>query len=322
MRLVHSRYTGRDFNTRKVSAIMKVISGNRRYSGIGKVRKRFGLLMISPAFFILFIMTIYPFVYVIVVSLHRWSIVPTIPRVFVGLGQYLAMFKDTFFHKSLSVTFIFVFGVVFMEMLLGFSLALLISKSRERWLRVVFLMPAVMAPVVVGLTWKFLLGYDLGTINYFLNALGLNRVNWLGKPGTALVSVMIVDIWQWTPFAMLIFLAGLDSLPLEPYEAARVDGASAFQILRYVTLPQLIPIVAIVLMFRTLDAFKTFDIIYMITRGGPSNATEVFSYRIYQKAFFHNQLGFAAALSVVAIILATIMMNVFSRLLSKAQART
>jgi multiple sugar transport system permease protein len=289
---------------------------------LGVVRKRFGWAMISPAFVILFIMSIYPFVYVIVVSLYRWTIVPTIPRVFVGFNQYLSMFKDSYFWKSLWVTFTFVLGVVIIEMGLGFAIALLISTSRGRWLRVVFLMPAVVAPVVVGLTWKFLLSYDLGTVNYFLTTIGLKRVNWLGKPFTAFISIMIVDIWQWTPFAMLIFLAGLESLPLEPYEAARVDGASTWQILRYVTLPQLTPVIAIVLMFRTLDAFKTFDIIYMITRGGPSNATEVYSYKIYQKAFFHNQLGFAAAMSVIAIILATIMMNIFSRLLSKAQTKT
>jgi multiple sugar transport system permease protein len=294
----------------------------RHTATLGNTRKRFGFLMISPAFFILFIMTIYPFLYVIVVSFYRWSIVPTIPRVFVGFEQYVSMFRDTYFHKSLWITFTLMIGVVIVEMLLGFLLALFISTSRGRWMRVVFLMPAVIAPVVVGLTWKFLLSYDLGTVNYFLTAVGLERVNWLGKPLTAFISIMIVDIWQWTPFAMLIFLAGLESLPLEPYEAALVDGASKSQVLRYVTLPQLTPVIAIVLMFRTLDVFKTFDVVYMITRGGPGNATEVLSYKIYQKAFFHNQLGYAAGLSVVALILATVMMNLFSRILSRAQSST
>jgi multiple sugar transport system permease protein len=292
---------------------------NQRRVSLGSTQKKFGLLMIAPAFLALFIMTIYPFIYIIIVSLHRWSIVPTIPRVFVGLGKYANMIKDTSFHETLEVTFAFTFGVVIIETVLGFLLALLISTGKERWTRVAFLMPAVIAPVVVGLTWRFLLSYDLGTINYFLTTVGLDRVNWLGRPLSALISLMIIDIWQWTPFAMIIFLAGLESLPLEPYEAARVDGASPWQILRYVTIPQLIPIIGIVLMFRTLDAFKTFDTIYMVTRGGPGNATEVLSYRIYQKAFFQNQLGYAAALSVVAIILATLMMRYFIRLLSKTE---
>jgi len=293
-----------------------------RISTLGRVRRQFGWAMVAPAFIILFLMTIYPFVYVVIVSLFRWAIVPTIPRVFLGLGNYWIMIRDTAFQKTLWVTFTYTIGVVLVEMLVGFLLALLISTGRERWLRVAFLLPAIIAPVVVGLTWRFMLSYDLGTVNYFLKAVGLKPVNWLGKPLNALLSVMLIDIWQWTPFAMLIFLAGLESLPLEPYEAARVDGASPWQILKYVTLPQLTPVIAIVLMFRTLDAFKTFDVIYMVTRGGPGNATEVLSYKIWQKAFFQNQLGYAAALSVVAIILATVMMNIFSRILSKAQTRT
>jgi len=303
---------------------MKILNGFKRRTSnltLGMVRRRFGFTMIAPSFILLFLLTIYPFIYLIVVSLFRWSIVPTIPRVFLGFKQYLTMFRDTSFHKTLQVTFTFTIGVVGVELILGFLLALLISTSRERWLRVVLLMPAVIAPVVVGLTWRFLLSYDLGTINYFLSVVGIKHVNWLGRPVNALISVMIVDIWEWTPFAMLIFIAGLESLPLEPYEAAKVDGATPVQILRYVTIPQLTPVIAIVLMFRTLDAFKIFDVIYMITRGGPGNATEVLSYKIWQKAFFQNQLGYAAALSVVAIILATIMMNIFIRLLSKARSR-
>ena len=276
--------------------------------------------MVAPAFLTLFIMTIYPFYRMILISLHRWSIVPTIPRVFLGFGQYLNMFRDTSFHKTLWVTIVFTIGVVAIEMFLGFWIAFLVSISRARWLRVAFLMPAVVAPVVVGLTWRFLFSYDLGPVNFFVSSLGLERINWLGRPASALISVMIVDIWQWTPFAMLIFLAGLESLPLEPYEAAKVDGAHAWQIIRYITLPQLAPIIAVILMFRTLDAFKAFDIIYMMTRGGPGNATEMLSYKIWQKAFFQNKLGYAAAMSVLAIILATIMMKTFSALLSKARA--
>jgi multiple sugar transport system permease protein len=276
--------------------------------------------MVAPAFLTLFIMTIYPFLYMIVVSFHRWSIVPTIPRIFIGFGQYLNMIRDTSFHKTLWVTFVFTIGVVAIEMFLGFWIAFLVSTSRARWLRVAFLMPAVVAPVVVGLTWRFLFSYDLGPVNFFVSSLGLERINWLGRPASALISVMIVDIWQWTPFAMLIFLAGLESLPLEPYEAAKVDGAHAWQIIRYITLPQLAPIIAVILMFRALDAFKTFDIIYMVTQGGPANATEVLTYKIWHKEFFQNKLGYAAAMSVLAIILATIMMKTFSTLLSKARA--
>ena len=233
--------------------------------------------------------------------------------------NFVQMFRDTDFHTTLLVTFIFTLGVVLVELILGFLLALLLTSIRQRWLRVVLLLPTVIAPVVVGLTWKTLLSYDLGQINYFLRAAGLTSVNWLGTQATALISVMLVDIWQWTPFAFLIFTAGLQSLQVEPYEAAKVDGASYWQIVRRITLPQMTPIIAIVLMFRTLDAFKTFDTIYMITNGGPGNATDVLSFRIYQKAFFQNQLGYAAALSVLTLFLATLMTGVLGRILRRAR---
>jgi multiple sugar transport system permease protein len=291
----------------------------RRLSTLSSIRRSFGYSMIAPATIVLFVMTIYPFIYVIVVSLHRWAIVPSIPRIFVGLNNFLQMYRDTDVHKTLFVTFVFTFGVVLIELLLGFLLALLLASTRQRWLRVVLLLPTVIAPVVVGLTWKTLLSYDLGQINYFLKTAGLNPVNWLGREANALTSVMLVDVWQWTPFSLLIFLAGLESLPVEPYEAARVDGASYIQLVRFITLPQLTPIIAIVLLFRTLDAFKTFDTIYMITGGGPGNATDVLSFRIYQKAFFQNQLGYAAALSVLTLILATLMMSIFSRILRRTR---
>jgi len=290
-----------------------------RLSTLSSIRKSFGYSMVAPATLILFAMTIYPFAYVIVVSLYRWAIVSTIPRKFIGVNNFVQMFRDSDFHTTLLVTFIFTLGVVIIELILGFLLALLLTSIRQRWLRVVLLLPTVIAPVVVGLTWKTLLSYDLGQINYFLRAVGLGSVNWLGTQATALTSVMLVDIWQWTPFAFLIFTAGLESLQLEPYEAAKVDGASYWQIVRRITLPQMTPIIAIVLMFRTLDAFKTFDTIYMITNGGPGNATDVLSFRIYQKAFFQNQLGYAAALSVLTLILATLMTTILGRILRRTR---
>ena len=284
---------------------------------LATTKKRTGWLLVAPAVVTLFVMSIYPFIYIVVVSLHRWAIVPTIPRVFIGFQHYINLFTDSGFYQSLSVTLIYTVGVVIVEVALGFLLAFLISRTKTRWLRVAFLVPTVTTPVVVGLIWRFHLGFDLGAVNYFLSSLGIQKINWLGNTGTALMSVMLVDIWQWTPFALIIFLAGLDSLPADPFEAAVVDGASGFQVLRYITLPLLLPITAVILMFRTLDAFKTFDLIYMVTMGGPGNATEVLSYKIWHTAFFQNRIGFAAALSVIAIIIATIMMRLFVRTLKR-----
>jgi multiple sugar transport system permease protein len=282
-------------------------------------KKLFGLILVAPSVLILLVTTIYPTAYMFFVSFHRWSIIPTIPRRFLGLGQYIIMFKSNDFYKTLMITFIFILVVVLFELLIGLGLSLLILKSKVRWLRVVFFMPAVIASVVVGLIWKLMLSYDLGIINYLIKSIGLAGVNWLGAPVNALISVMLVDVWQWTPFAMLIILAGLESLPAEPIEAAQVDGASRFQVFKYILFPLLTPILTIVIMFRALDAFKTYDIIYMITRGGPANATDVLSYNIWRKAFFENNMGYAAALSVVMIILATLMTRVFIRIMAQTK---
>jgi multiple sugar transport system permease protein len=281
-------------------------------------RRRTGRIMVAPSFLLLFLMTIYPMIYMVVIGFFTWSIIPTLPRTFVGLRQYVSIFADPSLRGSIGRTLMFVGAAVFCEIVLGFLLALLISSTRVKWIRVLFLFPSIVAPVVVGLMWRFLLGYDLGTINYFLSAVGLARVNWLGVPLNAFISIVLIDIWQWTPFAFLIFLAGLETLPIEPYEAARVDGASWFKTLRYVTMPQLVPVLSVVLMFRILDAFKLFDIVYMVTRGGPGNATYVLSYEIWLSAFFYNKLGQAAALSVVMLVIATLLTTLLGRWLARA----
>ncbi len=297
--------------------MLKTFLRNNAANPMG-ARKKFGYLMVSPAFIALFLLSIYPIVYLLVVSLHRWSIIPTLPRVFVGLSQYINLLTSSDFYYSLRVTLLFTFSVVAVELVLGFILAYILLNTRIKWLRVIFLMSTVLSPIVIGLIWRVNLGYDLGLVNYFLNSLGLESVNWLGTPRMAVVSIIIVDIWQWTPFAMIIFLAGLESLPMEPFEAAIVDGASAFQILRLIVLPQLKPIIAVILMFRTLDAFKMFDVVYMMTQGGPGNATEVLSYKIWHIAFFQNRLGAGAALSVIMIIIANIMMQIFYKMMNKS----
>ena len=286
---------------------------------LGNRQKRFGYLIVAPSVIILLLSIAYPTFYMFMISFFRWSIIPTLPRYFVGLENYLSMFSDNNFYRSIIATFIFLGGAVTLEFFLGFGLAILLSKSSLRWLRMAYLFPAVIAPVVVGLMWRFMLSFDLGVINYLINLFGFEPVNWLGKPTAAMLSIILVDVWQWTPFVMLIMLAGIESLPAEPFEAALVDGASTLQVFRFLMVPLLLPIITIVLMFRALDAFKAFDIVYMVTRGGPANATDLLSLTIYRKAFFENNLGYAAAESVLMIALATVMTRMFIRLLSRFQ---
>ena len=175
-----------------------------------RTRKTVGYALIAPAFVSLFLMTIYPLAYVVFVSLHHWAIVPLIPRVFVGFQQYISLFRDSGFYQSVSATLVYTCAAVAAEMLLGFLLAWLIAKTRMLWIRLLYLLPAVTTPVVVGLIWRFFLAYNLGPINYFLSSVGLGRVNWLGGSTAALMSIILVDIWQWTPFTLLIFLSGLE----------------------------------------------------------------------------------------------------------------
>lgn len=290
-----------------------------RKAGLNQTRRRYAYMFLAPAVFLTAALTVYPTIYMLWISFHQWSIMPTLPRPFVGFGQYLEIFRNPEFFNTIQVTGTFVVSAVAVEMLLGFLVAMLLQGEHRgvKYLRLPFLIPAMIAPVVVGLIWRFMLNYDLGIINYLTNAIGLGRVPWLGQQVPALISIILVDVWQWTPFTALILLAGLDSLPGEPFEAAYVEGATRWQTIRYLTLPMLRPIVLLALMFRTLDAFKMFDVVYMVTRGGPASATNVLAYNIWRKGFFENRLGNAAALSIIMIIIATVITQVFTRALAR-----
>ncbi|MEM7021153.1 MAG: sugar ABC transporter permease [Pseudomonadota bacterium] len=273
----------------------------------------------APAFLVLFLLTIYPFAYMLWISLHQWPILPTLPRPFVGAATYLFVLTDVTFWNSVRVTALYMAASVTIQLALGFFLALLLTTPHPavRFFRLPFIIPVFISPVVVGLIWKFMLGFDLGIVNYLLRSVGLGGVNWLGGETTALLSVVLVDVLQWTPFTVLILHAGLSSLPSEPFEAAAIDGASRWQMIRYVTFPMIAPIFTVALLFRALDAFKLFDIVYILTRGGPGNATNVLAYNIWRKGFFENQLGYAATLSVLMIVVATFLAIALIRLMAR-----
>ena len=279
--------------------------------------------MVLPAVIVLLLLTIYPFIYLVYVSLYIWPISPTLPRIFLGFGQFTYLFSNPAFIESMQVTINLMVVGVTIQISLGMLLAILLStKSRiTNYFTLPFMVPVFVSPVVVGLIWKFMFNYDLGILNYLLNVIGLESVNWLGTTTTAFWSVVIIDTWQWTPFTTLIIKAGLDSMDPTPQEAATVDGASRFQIFTLVTFPSIAPIFAVALLFRTLDAFKAFDIIYIVTRGGPGGSTYVLGYNIWKTAFYQNQLGLAAAMSVVMIIIATILALILVRIMKGLMER-
>ena len=198
----------------------------------------------------------------------------------------------------------FALAAVSVQMVLGFALALMTTKvTRGRvFYRTVFILPILVPGIVIGAIWKLMYSFDFGVLNQMLGVRSARGpVDWLGNPSTALLAVIAVDVWHWTPFVFLLLLAGLESLPQDIYEAAKVDGATFLQELRYITLPLMLPTIVVTLVFRTLVAFKVFDEIYLLTGGGPGTATEVVSYTIYRRFFTEGQMGYGSALSVLVL---------------------
>jgi multiple sugar transport system permease protein len=227
-----------------------------------------------------------------------------------GLTHYLALVDDPLLRAGLRNTLIFAVAAVGGQMLLGFALALLCSRvGRGKVLyRALFILPILIPGIVIGAIWKLMLNYDFGLINQAVELLGFEPRNWLGDGATALASVIAVDIWHWTPFCFLLLLAGLESLPQDPYEAARIDGATWLQELRYITLPLMAPAIVVTFAFRLVIAFKVFDEVYLLTGGGPGTATEVVSFTLYQRFFTEDRVGYGSAMAVALIFLCSLLL--------------
>jgi multiple sugar transport system permease protein len=201
---------------------------------------------------------------------------------------------------------------VLIQVVLGFLLALFVSKiGRGRTLyRMIFILPLLIPGIVIGAIWKLILNTDFGLLNQILEVFKIWPVDWLGDEKIALYSVVMVDVWHWTPFCFLLLLAGIESLPQDIYEQAKIDGASGLQELVRITLPLMWPAIVVTFVFRFITAFKVFDEVYLLTAGGPGTATEVLSFTIYQRFFTENRAGFGAAMSVAVIFLICLMLAV------------
>lgn len=264
---------------------------------------------IMPAVIWVLLFTIFPLLYALYTSFFSFRF----GRInqFVGFGNYLRLFTDANLHNGLRVTLTFVIVTVTVQMLLGFALALLLNREMrgKSVLRAIMVLPLFATPVAVGYL-SITLFYEInGPINELLRALGGAGIPWLSNPFWALVAVIIIDIWQWTPFVFLVSLAALQGLPADLYEAAEVDGASAWQSFRSITLPLMTPILWLILLLRLVEAFKVFDIPTSLTLGGPGRATEVYSLFTYRTALRFFDHGYAAAqgfllLFIVSLIVA------------------
>lgn len=250
----------------------------------------------------------YPLLYSFYLSLTNYSIVRGKDVRLVGTEQYARALHDPNYWQALRVTFTFVICSVILELIVGMSIALALQKQKwaRDFTRSFLLTPMFVTPIAVGLMFRFLLNQQLGVIPVVLAKLGVSY-DFFG-PGKALYSIVIIDVWQWTPFMVLLLLAGLESLPRQPYEAARVDGASAAYTFRRVTLPMLSSVLMVAVLIRSLDAMKVFEYVYAITRGGPGTETQTAQYFIYQTGISFFRLGQASAMAYIllAIVMAAI----------------
>jgi multiple sugar transport system permease protein len=257
---------------------------------------------VTPALVFVIAMMIVPIIYTTYLSFHAWNGSARRAPEYLGLDNYTRLLtRDPRFGDAVARTFIFTGIAVGAELALGLGIALLINGKfmGHNLVKTLILLPMVATPVAIGMAWLLLYEPNIGALNALLRGLGLPPQDFLGSANLALFWLAVVDIWQWTPLMALILLAGLTALPEEPYEAARVDGASGWQRFRHLTLPLLFPTMIAAVLLRSIDALKTFDIIYTMTRGGPGFATETINTYGYIQSFEYFQLGQASSLLIV-----------------------
>jgi multiple sugar transport system permease protein len=275
--------------------------------------RRAALFLISPALLVLLALNVFPMLYAIDISLYYWRLAGLQPRRFIGLRNYELLFGDDRFVNSILVSIGFVTGAVAVELALGLALAFVFNARLPglATLRKLSLLPVMLMPLVVGLVWFYMFNENFGVVNWFFTVLGGHRVPFLTGDRLALLTVIVADAWQWTPFVMLVLFAALQGLPEYVYEAARMDGLNEWQIFWRVTLPLLRPAILIVVVIRTVDALRTVELVFMMTKGGPGGQTEVVPWYLYATGFTSLNLGYAAAMAVLMIILVTIMSQFF-----------
>jgi multiple sugar transport system permease protein len=238
-------------------------------------------------------------VFTIWMSMQEWTVGGA--RRFTGLSNYARLVTDERFIASIGHTLVYTFLAVVLPLIFG-TFAALVFNARvplRGVLRGLFVMPMMATPVAIALVWTMMFHPQLGVLNYLLSLVGIPPQAWVFSPNTVIPSLVMVETWQWTPLVMLIVLGGLAAIPTEPYESAAIDGANAFQRFRYITLPMIAPFLMVAVIIRTIDALKSFDIIYAITQGGPGTASETINLYLYSVAFAYYDIGYGSAIAVV-----------------------
>lgn len=308
--------------------MMKVIGSEPLIQGraLGRPRRArsqapTGLALLAPALLILLLMTIAPAIYIFGSSVFNTELMNPGAARFVGLGNYAQIVGNPDVWHDIGVTLLFVGAAVTLEFVIGLLLALLLSRkmAESNLASGLLILPMAMTPAVSALIWRELLDPNFGWVSYYLQTWGLTPqpIAWLSDTTTSWIALIGLNVWQWTPFVALILLAGLQGIPLEPREAASVDGANSWQSFLYVTLPMLRPFIAIALLLRVIDAFKEFAEIQVLTGGGPGTATETVNLLIYRVALQDFNVGAASALGVCFLILLSLVVRQLLRLFAR-----
>ncbi len=278
--------------------------------------------LVAPAVVLMLLAVAYPIGFNLYASLQRWNMLYSdMPEAFLGLRAFADIVLDGAFWHAVRVTLVITSAAVAIELSLGLALALLVHEDIHagRLLRTLLVAPIMATPLIVALVFRLMWHGEFGLINYVLSLVGLGPVLWLTQPATAVAAVVLTEVWHNTSFVFLVLLGALQMLPREPYEAARVDGATWLQRLRYVTLPMLRPAILVALLFRTVFAIRMFDEIWVLTRGGPQSATETISLLIYKSAFEMFDVGHAAGLSILLLLLTAALALVMIRTLYRRE---
>ncbi|MEO6012514.1 MAG: sugar ABC transporter permease [Devosia sp.] len=260
----------------------------------------FSIVLIAPAMIIILAFALFPLGYAIGVSFHFADLTRGGIKEFVGLDNYRLVLRDTAFWSSVGVTLRFTIIAVGLQMLLGIGIAFLIHGITfgKGVVRSLMILPLATSAAVTGLFWRYLYDTQFGLFNYFLSLIGLPQPNWLGDINVALWAVIFFDVWQWTPFVALICLAGLQSLPKEPFEAAELDGASTWRVLRVLTFPMLKPVLFLVLILRTIDCLRLYDAVAVLTRGGPGTVTETMTFYLHRTGLKLFRMDYASTMAI------------------------
>lgn len=272
---------------------------------MGKSKRIFAYEMMSPSILLLIMLSLFPLIFILHYSFTDYYFLAKTSPEFIGTANFSQILGDTYFKQAIVNTVKFTILAVIMETLIGTLMAVFVNgiKSGKRMIRTLVLLPTLLPPVTVALVWQIMFSNNYGIINEFLNKINISSVNWLMDVKTAFYAILTIDIWQYAPFVFLLIYAALQSVPQSQYEAARIDGANAWHRFIYITIPNISKVIGMVVLLRTIDTFRLFDKVNILTKGGPANSTATITQYIYQYGVKGLKVGYGSAASLIMTVI-------------------